>query len=72
MPHHDVRYLRPEPHPLRAQIPYPDNHSEMIPFPGERSHMDSRHREQIDPSIYPNYEYDGSMYQHPRVTEVYD
>ena len=61
MPHPDARYLRPDVHPPRARIPYPDNHPERVMFPGDDTHVQQR-----QDRVYPNYEYDDSIFNHPR------
>ena len=58
----DVRFLRPDLHPPRQQVPYPDNHPERVFYPGDRSYHESRAPDRSLEPGYPNYEYDGSNY----------
>jgi hypothetical protein len=61
MPYPDTRFLRPDLHPPRAGVPYPDNHPERVPFPGDRLIMGRG-----EDGMYPNYQYDDSLYNRPR------
>jgi hypothetical protein len=61
MPYPDTRFLRPDLHPPRPAVPYPDNHPESVPYPGDHPANGQR---QDGP--FPNYQYDDSLYNQPR------